>query len=61
MAVQTLEAPDSVVATERPQRGYCDDLNLEAIDEAIDRGDLDTVREHLGLSRTAWTWLLRNL
>jgi hypothetical protein len=42
-------------------RTYRDDLDLDDIDRAIDQGDLDAVRRHLGLSRRHWFWLLQRL
>jgi hypothetical protein len=54
-------APESSEFVEQPPRAYRDDLDLEDIDRAIDRGDLDTVRRHLGISRRHWDLLLRSL
>jgi hypothetical protein len=38
-----------------------DDLDLDAVDAALDRGDLETVRRLLGYSRCAWRALLARL
>jgi hypothetical protein len=38
-----------------------DDVDLDAVDSALDSGDLDQVRRLLGLSPSAWRLLLRNL
>jgi hypothetical protein len=54
-------APESTVSVEQPPRPYRDDLDLEDIDRALDQGDLDTVRRHLGLSPRHWDLLLRSL
>ena len=37
------------------------DLDLDAVDAALDRGDLDTVRCLLGLSPEAWRLVLARL
>ena len=37
------------------------DFDLDVVDNALDRGDLETVRRELGLSRTAWNLLITNL
>ena len=36
-------------------------LDMDAIDCALDRGDLDTVREMLGFTPDAWRMLLQRL
>jgi hypothetical protein len=56
-----MTAPESTSMVERPTRTYRDDLDLDDIDRAIDQGDLDAVRRHLGLSRRHWFWLLQRL
>ena len=38
-----------------------EEIDQDAIDTAIDRGDLDTVRRLLGLSQPAWRLLLARL
>jgi hypothetical protein len=60
VSVQMMAAPPSLETIEVPQRAH-DDLDLDTIDRAIDRGDLDTVRRHLGLDRGSWYWLLLHL
>ena len=60
MSVQMMAAPVSPETADLPRRTY-DDLDLDTIDQALDQGDLETVREHLGIDRGAWYWLLRNL
>ena len=37
------------------------ELDLDAVDNAIDRGDLETVRCLLGVSRDAWRLMLAGL
>ena len=61
VSTQLMTAPESPSAIERPTRTYRDDLDLDDIDRALDQGDLDTVRRHLGLSRRHWFWLLQRL
>jgi hypothetical protein len=53
--------PESPTSVERPTRTYHDDLDLDDIDRALDQGDLDAVRRHLGFSRRHWHLLLRSL
>ena len=38
--------------------GYGDELDMDLVDRALDRGDLETVRRLLGLSQPAWRLLL---
>jgi hypothetical protein len=60
MSLQVLDAPTTdMLESAAPT---CDvDFDLDAIDRALDCGDLDTVREHLGFSRSAWWMLLKRL
>ena len=37
------------------------DFDLDVVDSALDRGDLETVRRELGLSRAAWGLLISKL
>ena len=37
------------------------DFDLDAVDHALDRGDLEAVRCLLGVSRDAWPLMLANL
>jgi hypothetical protein len=37
------------------------DFDLDAVDHALDRGDLETVRCLLGVSQDAWRLMLANL
>ena len=37
------------------------DFDLDAVDTALDRGDLETVRCLLGVSREAWRLMLAGL
>ena len=37
------------------------DFDLDAVDRALDRGDLETVRSLLGVSREAWGLMLSSL
>ena len=37
------------------------DIDLDAVDRALDRGDLESVRCLLGLSREAWRLMLAGL
>ena len=37
------------------------DFDLDAVDHALDRGDLETVRCLLGVSRDAWRLMVANL
>ena len=57
MTVQTLTRPAAypqpTVAT--------DELDLDAIDCALDRGDLEAVRRLLGIRRDAWELILARL
>ena len=61
VSTQLMAAPESTASVERPMRTYRDELDLDDIDRALDQGDLDTVRRHLGLSRRHWFWLLQSL
>ena len=61
MSVQMMAAPVSPEAVDLPRRMHSDDLDLDTIDRALDQGDMETVREHLGIDQRAWYWLLRNL
>jgi hypothetical protein len=37
------------------------EFDLDAVDRALDQGDLETVRCLLGVSREAWRLMLRSL
>jgi hypothetical protein len=56
-----MAAPESAYSVETPTLTHHNDLDLDDIDRALDQGDLDTVRRHLGLSRRHWYWLLHSL
>ena len=56
-----MAAPESACSVEPATFTYRNDLDLDDIDRALDQGDLDTVRRHLGLSRRHWYWLLHSL
>ena len=45
----------------QPTGGLVDGLDLDAVDNALDRGDLEAVRLLLGVSRPAWRLLLDQL
>jgi hypothetical protein len=60
MSLQVLDAPVAD-ALECVTPTCHSDFDLDAIDRAIDHGDLDTVREELGFSRPAWRLLLQRL
>jgi hypothetical protein len=52
----------SPAMTVRSGREYgLDDVDLDAVDSALDSGDLDQVRRLLGLSQSAWRLLLSSL
>ncbi len=57
MTVQLQDRPihDSAIT------GPCSDLNMDLVDSALDRGDLETVRRALGLTAEAWRLVLANL
>ena len=40
---------------------WLDGFDLDAVDSALDRGDLETVRRLLDISRPAWNLLLDGL
>ena len=56
-----MAAPQSTCSVEPAAFTYRNDLDLDDIDRALDQGDLDTVRRHLGLSHRHWYWLLQSL
>jgi hypothetical protein len=56
MSVQ-LEARPTAQARATPTA----DFDLDAVDSALDRGDLETVRCLLGVSREAWRLVLSSL
>jgi hypothetical protein len=56
MSVQLETRPAS------PDNGmYTVDFDLDAVDSALDHGDLETVRCLLGVSREAWRLMLAGL
>jgi len=48
---------NDIVSGSAPSHG----VDLDAVDHALDRGDLETVRRLLGLSRHAWRLVLASL
>lgn len=61
MSTQLIAPLESTCSVEPTMLAYRNDLDLDDIDRALDQGDLDTVRQHLGLSRRHWFWLLQSL
>jgi hypothetical protein len=57
MTVQTPTRPTTFAEPTAP----ADEFDLDAIDCALDRGDLEAVRQLLGIRRDAWELILARL
>ena len=60
MSVQLQSRPTNHSSAATPAMPRLD-FDLDAVDHAIDHGDLDSVRSLLGLTETAWRLVLAKL
>lgn len=56
----TVQTPTRPIGYAEPT-ALADELDLDAIDCALDRGDLEAVRRLLGIRRDAWELILARL
>ena len=61
MSVQLQSRPSSHNGTAVMDQTTASEIDLDTVDAALDRGDLEAVRCMLGLSREAWRLVLARL